>query len=126
MQLGTFSISLNVKDIAKSKAFYEALGFSVVEGDQSQGWLVMKNGDANIGIFQGMIEKNTITFNPGWDNNGKNLDDFEDVREIQKSLKTAGIAFVREAGEGKEPDYFIIADPDGNPILFDQHVPSKK
>lgn len=126
MQLGTFSISLNVKDIAKSRAFYEALGFSVVEGDQSQGWLVMKNGDANIGIFQGVIEKNTITFNPGWDNNGKNLDDFADVREIQKSLKTAGIPFVREAGEGNEPDYFIIADPDGNPILFDQHVPSKK
>lgn len=126
MQLGTFSISLNVRDIAKSRAFYEALGFSVVEGDLSQGWLVMKNGDANIGIFQGVIEKNTITFNPGWDSGGKNLDDFADVREIQKSLKAAGIAFVREAGEGKEPDYFIINDPDGNPILFDQHVPSPK
>jgi hypothetical protein len=122
MQLGNFSLSLNVKDIGASRVFYETLRFSVVVGDEKQNWLVMKNGDANIGLFQGMFEKNTVTFNPGWDQNGKELKTFTDIRDIQKKLKESGILFELEAKDGNEPASFVILDPDGNPILVDQHV----
>ena len=122
MQLGNFSLSLNVKDIRASRVFYETLGFSVIAGYEVQNWLVMKNGDANIGLFQGMFEKNTLTFNPGWDQNGKELKTFTDIRDIQKKLKESGISFEQEAKDGTEPASFVILDPDGNPILVDQHV----
>lgn len=122
MQLGAFSVSLNVKDIAASKAFYEKLGFSVMGGDQSQNWLIMKNGTTVIGLFQGMFEKNILTFNPGWDQDAQPVENFTDVRDIQKEIKEAGIEFEQEAKDGTEPASFIIADPDGNPILVDQHV----
>jgi catechol 2,3-dioxygenase-like lactoylglutathione lyase family enzyme len=126
MKLGNFSISLNVKDIAASKAFYETLGFGMVGGDMAQGWAIMKNGNANIGLFQGMLEKNTLTFNPGWSDEGAALEDFADIREIQNSLKQKNVPFEREAANGSKPDYFIVIDPDGNPILVDQHVESPK
>jgi catechol 2,3-dioxygenase-like lactoylglutathione lyase family enzyme len=122
MQLGNFSISLNVKDIRASKAFYETLGFSMILGDVNQGWVILKNGDTNIGLFQGMFEKNILTFNPGWDQNGNELEMFADIRDIQKSLKESGIKFEQEATEGTGPASFMIVDPDGNPILVDQHV----
>lgn len=122
MQLGNFSISLNVKDLAKSKAFYETLGFTPFHGDEKQGWLIMKNGDTNIGLFQGMFDKNMLTFNPGWDSNAKPVKTFTDVRDLQKELKKAGVVFDQEAQEGTGPTSFMITDPDGNPILFDQHV----
>jgi predicted lactoylglutathione lyase len=122
MELGNFSISLSVKDIAASRAFYETLGFSVFIGDEKQGWLIMKNRDTNIGLFQGMFEKNTMTFNPGWDRDGKEFKTFTDIRDIQKKLKESGITFVQEASDGTEPASFLITDPDGNPILVDQHV----
>src|ERR1700730_12980101 len=121
MQLGNFSISLNVKDLGASRAFYETLGFSVIAGDEAHKWLVMKNGDANIGLFQGMFEKNMLTFNPGWDQNGKELETFTDIREIQKNLKESAIQFEQEAKDGIGPASFLIVDPDGNPILVDQH-----
>jgi hypothetical protein len=126
MHLGNFSISLAVKDIHASKTFYETLGFSKFGGDENQGWLIMKNGEANIGLFQGMFEKNILTFNPGWDNNGKELKTFTDIRDIQKKLKESNIKFEQEAKEGTEPASFIIVDPDGNPILVDQHVASSE
>lgn len=122
MQLGNFSLSLNVKDIGASRVFYETLGFSVIAGDEEHNWLVLKNGDANIGLFQGMFEKNILTFNPGWDQNGKELRPFTDIRDIQKKIKEAGIPFEQEAKEGTEPASFLILDPDGNPLLVDQHV----
>ncbi len=123
MDLGAFSISLAVKDIAASKAFYEKLGFSVMGGDASQNWLIMKNGDRVIGLFQGMFEKNTLTFNPGWNQNAENVEEFTDVRELQKQLKAAGVTLVSEADETTTgPASFIAVDPDGNPILVDQHV----
>ncbi len=123
MQLGTFSISLAVEDIHASKAFYEKLGFQVFGGDIDQNWLIMKNGDTVIGLFQGMFDKNIMTFNPGWDSNAKELDTFTDVRELQRRLKEQGITFVSEADEGTTgPASLIVEDPDGNPILFDQHV----
>jgi catechol 2,3-dioxygenase-like lactoylglutathione lyase family enzyme len=123
MELGAFSISLNVKDIEKSRAFYEKLGFEAFHGDVSQNWLVMKNGEHVIGLFQGMFEKNTLTFNPGWDQNAQTLESFIDVRELQRQLKTQGVQFVSEADESTTgPASFIIVDPDGNPILVDQHV----
>ncbi len=121
-QLGNFSISLNVSDIGASKSFYENLGFAVIGGEESQGWLIMNNGDANIGLFQGMFEKNTLTFNPGWDRTGKSLDNFTDVRDIQSALQKAGIKIEKEAEDGTGPASFMIIDPDGNPILVDQHV----
>ena len=122
MSLGAFSISLNVKDIAASKDFYEKIGFTKFGGDQDQGWLILKNGDTIIGLFQGMLEANTLTFNPGWDQNAQNLDEFEDVREIQKRLKGEGLEFAVEADETTEgPAFFIVKDPDGNPVFFDQH-----
>jgi lactoylglutathione lyase len=122
MNLGAFSISLTVKDIHKSKEFYEALGFETLGGDMSQNWLIMKNESTVIGLFQGMFEKNILTFNPGWDQNAENLDSFTDIRDIQKELKAKGIQFSTEADESTEgPAHFTIEDPDGNQILFDQH-----
>ena len=123
MELGAFSISLAVKDIQASKAFYEKLGFKVIMGDISQNWLILRNGDHTIGLFQGMFERNTLTFNPGWDKNNQNLDNFTDVRELQKQLKAQGVELMSEADESKTgPASFMVLDPDGNPILVDQHV----
>ena len=123
MELGTFSISLNVKDIQVSKSFYEKIGFTVFAGDIAQNWLIMKNGDHTIGLFQGMFEKNIMTFNPGWDKNGQTLDDFTDVRDLQRAIKDQGIKMVSEADETTTgPTSCMISDPDGNPILLDQHV----
>ncbi|MSP53220.1 MAG: VOC family protein [Gammaproteobacteria bacterium] len=122
MQLGNFSVCLTVKDIAVSKQFYETLGFVIVAGDETQKWLVLKNGTARIGLFQGMFDKNMLTFNPGWDENKQELKTFMDVRDIQNQLKKAHIKFDQEAVEGNEPTHFMITDPDGNPILVDQHV----
>ena len=123
MQLGAFSVSLAVKDIHASKAFYEKLGFDSLGGDISQNWLILKNGDTIIGLFQGMFEKNILTFNPGWDSNAQKLDSFTDVRELQKQLKAAGVQLVSEADETTSGPASIVAiDPDGNPILLDQHV----
>ena len=123
MILGAFSVSLNVKDIRTSKSFYENLGFQVFGGDLSQNWLIMKNGSCTIGLFQGMFEKNILTFNPGWDENATKLDSFTDVRELQRQLKTKGIKIETEADEEVSgPGSFVVVDPDGNPILVDQHV----
>jgi catechol 2,3-dioxygenase-like lactoylglutathione lyase family enzyme len=123
MELGNFSISLAVKDIQASKDFYEKLGFQVFMGDISQNWLILKNGDHVIGLFQGMFEKNILTFNPGWDSNARQLETFTDVRELQRQLKAQGIVFESEADENTTgPASYIVVDPDGNPILFDQHV----
>lgn len=123
MDLGNFSISLAVKDINVSKAFYEKLGFTVLMGDMTQNWLILKNGDHVIGLFQGMFEKNILTFNPGWDSNARQLDTFTDVRELQRQLKAEGIEFQSEADESTTgPASFFLLDPDGNPILIDQHV----
>lgn len=122
MKLGAFSISLSVKDIYTSKAFYENLGFIVFGGNIEQRWLIMKNGNAIIGLFQGMFENNILTFNPGWDQNAQNIADFDDVRTIQKQLKSKGIVLQSEANETTSgPDSLIITDPDGNTILIDQH-----
>jgi catechol 2,3-dioxygenase-like lactoylglutathione lyase family enzyme len=122
MQLGAFSISLAVKDLAASQAFYEKLGFTAFGGNAAQNWLILKNGDHIIGLFQGMIEKNTLTFNPGWDSNAKNLDNFTDVRELQRQLKAQGVQLEAEADEGTTgPAYITLTDPDGNPVLIDQH-----
>lgn len=123
MQLGAFSLSLTVKDIAASAAFYEKLGFTRFGGDISQNWLILKNGDTLIGLFQGMFEKNMLTFNPGWNQDAKPLDSFTDVRELQRELKAQGTPFISEADEGTTgPASFIVVDPDGNPVLVDQHV----
>jgi catechol 2,3-dioxygenase-like lactoylglutathione lyase family enzyme len=123
MDLGTFSISLAVKDIGASKEFYEKLGFKVFGGDASQNWLIMKNGDHAIGLFQGMFEKNTLTFNPGWDSDARELDTYTDVRELQRHLKDQGVELISEVDESTSgPASFMVADPDGNPILVDQHV----
>jgi catechol 2,3-dioxygenase-like lactoylglutathione lyase family enzyme len=123
MELGNFSVSLAVKDIEASKRFYEKLGFTVFGGDQSQNWLIMRNGAVIIGLFQGMFEKNILTFNPGWNIDAQPLREFTDVRELQRQLKERGITMVSEADESSTgPASFIIVDPDGNPILVDQHV----
>ena len=123
MELGAFSISLAVKDIEASRTFYEKFGFKVFGGDASQNWLILKNGDHAIGLFQGMFEKNTLTFNPGWDSNANNLDTFTDVRELQRLLKAQGVQLTTEADETTTgPASFVAVDPDGNPILVDQHV----
>ncbi len=123
MSLGAFSISLTVKDLAASKAFYEKLGFGEIGGDASQNWLILANGDCVIGLFQGMFDKNMLTFNPGWGPDGTPLDDFEDVRDIQKRLKADGVSLASEADEATSgPASFVVVDPDGNPILVDQHV----
>ena len=122
MDLGAFSISLAVKDIEASKVFYEKFGFEVFGGDASQKWLILKNGDHIIGIFQGMFEKNTLTFNPGWDNNATELETFTDIREMQRQLKAKGVELLSEADENATgPASFVAVDPDGNPILVDQH-----
>lgn len=123
MKLGAFSASLSVKDINKSKAFYEDLGFQVLGGDIAQNWLILKNESCVIGLFQGMFEKNILTFNPGWNQNAESLDSFSDIRDLQKQLKTKGVKMLTEADESSEgPASFTIEDPDGNPILVDQHV----
>ena len=122
MPLGNFSVSLAVKDIKASREFYEKLGFVSTMGDGATGWLILKNGPTIIGLFQGMFEKNMLTFNPGWDSNAQPLDDFIDVREIQRRLKSQGVGLMSEADESTSgPASFIVVDPDGNPILFDQH-----
>lgn len=123
MELGCFSVSLTVKDIKRSKEFYEALGFQAFAGDETQGWLIMKNQSANIGLFQGMFDKNILTFNPGWNQDAGTLDEFTDIRKLQKTLKAKGITLETEADEtGSGPASFTLTDPDGNPILVDQHV----
>ena len=117
MDLGAFSVSL-----AASRAFYETLGFEAFHGDAAQGWLIMKNGAAVIGLFQGMFERNVLTFNPGWDGSAQPVDPFTDVRDIQRRLRTAGVAFDQEADESTSgPASVILTDPDGNPIFIDQH-----
>lgn len=122
MELGAFSISLKVKDIKKSVEFYEKLGFTYKAGNIDQNWIVLKNGSTVIGLFQGYIEENTLTFNPGWDQQAQNLPEFTDVREIQKKLKEKGVKVDREANETtKGPEYIVLTDPDGNSILIDQH-----
>ena len=122
MKVGAFSMSLSVKDLKTSKEFYENLGFTVFGGGMDQNYLIMKNGNALIGLFQGMFQGNIITFNPGWDENAKNLSSFNDVREIQRHLKSKGIKLSSEADEStKGPASIMLSDPDGNVILFDQH-----
>lgn len=123
MQLGAFSLSLAVKNIQASKDFYEKLGFKSFGGDIAQNWLILKNGDHIIGLFQGMFEKNILTFNPGWDSNANKLETFTDVRELQRQLKASGVTLQTEADESTTgPASFVALDPDGNPILVDQHV----
>lgn len=123
MQLGNFSVSLTVNNLEVSKTFYEKFGFKVFGGDASKNWLIMKNGDHVIGLFQGMFPKNTLTFNPGWDSNGQKLSAFTDVRDLQRQLKAQGVVLQTEADESTTgPASFLAFDPDGNPILVDQHV----
>jgi len=123
MHLGAFSLSLAVSDIAASAAFYAHLGFAPAGGDAGHGWLILRNGDTVIGLFQGMFERNMLTFNPGWTQGAAPLEEFEDVRDMQTRLKSAGLAFLSEADpESTGPASFMLADPDGNPVLVDQHV----
>ena len=123
MELGNFSVSLAVKDIEASKRFYEKLGFTVFMGDQAQYWLIMKSGDHVIGLFQGMFDKNILTFNPGWDSDAQPLGEFTDIRELQRQLKDRGLTLLAEADESSTgPASLMIVDPDGNTILIDQHV----
>lgn len=127
LQLGNFSVSLTVKDIKASKAFYEKLDFKQVAGKLEQNWVVLQSGTTTIGLFQGMFEKNSMTFNPGWDHERKTPKDFQDVRELQKTLKQRGLKLQTEADESSTgPAHFSLLDPDGNPILVDQHVPKPK
>ena len=123
MQLGAFSISLAVKDIETSRAFYAKFGFDVVGGNAAESWLILRNGAATIGLFQGMFEKNILTFNPGWDSEANPIEDFADIRDLQRRLKAQGVTLEAEADESTTgPASFIAVDPDGNPILVDQHV----
>lgn len=123
MELGNFSLSLAVNDLAASKAFYEKLGFQQIGGEAAQGWLILQSPSCVIGLFQGMFDKNTLTFNPGWDASGQTLESFTDVRDIQKQLKADGVTFVSEADETTSgPASCMVLDPDGNPVLIDQHV----
>ena len=123
MELGAFSVSLAVKDLETLRAFYEKFGFSAFAGDASQNWLILKNGDHAIGLFQGMFERNILTFNPGWDSNAQKIDTFTDVLDLQRQLKAQGVELQLSADEGTTgPASFIAVDPDGNPILVDQHV----
>jgi len=125
MELGNFSVSLAVKDIRASLAFYEKLGFKPVGGKLEQNWIVLQNGSARIGLFQGMFPKNLMTFNPGWGPDRQTLTRFQDVRELQRTLKASGVKMVVEADESTQgPAHFMVTDPDGNPLLFDQHVPA--
>lgn len=127
IRLGNFSVSVAVKDMGKSRDFYETLGFRVILGDQSKNWLILQNASATIGLFQGGLTRNTMTFNPGWDRSGNALSDFDDVREIQKRLKAGGLKLTLEADESSTgPASLMVTDPDGNPILIDQHVPKPK
>ncbi len=122
MDLGNFSISLSVKDLAASRAFYEKLGFEQVGGDAAQNWLILQSGQATIGLFQGLFEGNILTFNPGWDREGKNVDPFTDVREIQRTLKQRGIDLTLQVDESSTgPAHITLVDPDGNAIMIDQH-----
>jgi catechol 2,3-dioxygenase-like lactoylglutathione lyase family enzyme len=122
MELGAFSVSLSVKDLEASRSFYSNLGFEQIGGDASQNWLILRNGDHVIGLFQGMFERNVLTFNPGWDQACGELDSFDDVRQIQQQLKQNGIEVVNEADESTTgPASCMVIDPDGNPILIDQH-----
>ncbi|MBX3727455.1 MAG: VOC family protein [Xanthomonadales bacterium] len=124
MDLGAFSVSLAVKDLAASRTFYEKLGFSTLGGDAAQGWLILRNGSTVIGLFQGMFEGNILTFNPGWDQEARAIGEFTDVREIQARLDAAGIAIdTRADPDGSGPAHIVLKDPDGNAIMFDQHVP---
>ena len=123
-RLGNFSVSLAVKDIARSREFYEKLGFRVVGGNPAKNWLVLQSEATTIGLFQGFFEKNSLTFNPGWDHNKKTLPAFDDVRDIQQTLKSRGLALTKEADASTTgPAYLTLTDPDGNPVLIDQHVP---
>lgn len=123
MQLGAFSLSLAVKNLEASRSFYEKFGFRSMGGDPSQNWLILKNGNHVIGLFQGMFERNMLTFNPGWDQGAQNLPSFTDVRELQRQLKAAGVVLQVEADEATTgPAHFVAVDPDGNPVLVDQHV----
>jgi len=123
MKLGAFSVSLTVKDLSASRTFYEKLGFSMIAGDPERNYLIMRNGDHTIGLFHGMFEKNIMTFNPGWDKECNTLESYTDVRELQKELKAKGLKMEQEVDEsGSGPGSFVVVDPDGNPILFDQHV----
>jgi catechol 2,3-dioxygenase-like lactoylglutathione lyase family enzyme len=127
MRLGNFSVSLTVKDIHRSRVFYEKLGFRAVAGDAAKNWLILQNERCTIGLFQGMFEKNTLTFNPGWDHACTTLPDFDDVRQIQKSLKAQGLDLLTQADESSGgPASILLLDPDGNPLLIDQHVPSPR
>ena len=127
MELGNFSVSLAVKDIKVSLAFYEKLGFKPVGGKLEQNWIVLQNGSTKIGLFQGMFPKNLMTFNPGWSQDRMALERFQDVRELQRSLKARGLTMAVEADETTQgPAHFVVTDPDGNELLFDQHVPSPK
>lgn len=123
MELGAFSVSLAVKDLEASRAFYEKFGFKPFAGEPTQNWLILKNGDHVIGLFQGMFERNLLTFNPGWDSNAQKLAAFTDIRELQRRLKAQGVQLLQEADENTTgPASFMALDPDGNPILVDQHV----
>ena len=127
MELGNFSVSLTVKDIKASMAFYEKLDFKKVNGDIEQNWVVLQNGTTTVGLFHGMFAKNMLTFNPGWNSKKETLKEFQDVRELQRTLKERGVRLDPEADEQTEgPAYFMLVDPDGNPILVDQHVPKPK
>jgi len=123
MRLGAFSVSLAVKDLSASRAFYEKLGFEVFAGQAEQNWLILRNGYATVGLFEGMFERNILTFNPGWDANAEAIDEFTDVRELQAELEDRGVDIeTRAEGESTGPASFVVIDPDGNPILVDQHV----
>ena len=127
LRLGNFSVSLAVKDLATSRTFYEKLGFRAIGGDAAKNWLILQNDTATIGLFQGKFQKNMLTFNPGWDRAGKTLPEFDDVREIQRKLKSEGLTLATSADESSDgPASLMLADPDGNPILLDQHVPRPK
>jgi catechol 2,3-dioxygenase-like lactoylglutathione lyase family enzyme len=127
LRLGNFSVSLTVKDIAASRAFYEKLGFRQIGGDQAKDWLILQNETATIGLFQGMFDKNMLTFNPGWDRTAATLPEFDDVRDIQRTLKNRGLTLTSAADESSTgPASLSLLDPDGNPVLIDQHVPSPR
>lgn len=127
LELGNFSVSLAVKNLAASRDFYEKLGFRTIGGNAAQNWLILQNGSATIGLFQGMFDKNTLTFNPGWDASAANLPHFQDVRDIQRTLQARGISPTPPADEASTgPAFLMVLDPDGNPILIDQHVPAPK
>lgn len=125
MKLGAFSVSLAVKDIAASRDFYQKLGFEQVMGNEAQGWLILRNGETTLGLFQGMFERNMLTFNPGWTSRNENLEEFSDIRELQQELKARGLVAATEAVEAETgPGSLTLIDPDGNPVLLDQHVES--